>query len=170
VYKFSSHTLKNSACTIKSLTKIKAQPNSQLVSVSGERGGAHGVKPTPNPKACRHAKGVEKTKQSQLTQNPIITRLEGEERERSRTQDFENSSTNLCPIFTRKPLTFPWFQNPARSSEGINSIWSKNQRQTTPIWGARTTVQKALVVSPIFSSISHLLTSKFLHKLPLDVS
>ena len=69
--------------------------------------------------------------------------------------------SQFMPHFHPQTFHFLWFQNPASNPARLNSSWSKNQCQFTPILGARTAVQKALVVSPIFSSNSHLLTSKF---------
>jgi len=133
------------------------------------KGGAHRVKPTPNPKACNHASGVKKTK---CVQPLFPTKPQG--------YSEEKREVFACKILrVLQPIHDPFSSSNislslvSKCSRKHNQIQLKLKQKSVsihPIPGAKTAVQKALVVSPIFSSNSHLLTSKLLHNLPLDVS
>jgi len=85
-------------------------------------------------------------------------------------QNPERSLANSCPIFIFKHLTSPVFKTQQETQQDSTQVEAKISVNPPPFQALEAAVQKALVVSPIFSSNSHLLTSKFLHKIPFDVN
>ena len=63
------------------------------------------MKPTPNPKACSHAKRGGENQANQLSQNPLITRLVEEEREREVACKNLKTPQLICAPFSPENLS-----------------------------------------------------------------